>query len=476
MEAVLGEPALVRICDLAGRPRGTGFLADELGTVITSHEAVDGLGRVIVNTREDRSHLAEADDITPLPEWDLALIRTDGLDVAPLVIGAERADATGLRVRLRTGHTAPPGPETWTDARLAGTATVTYTSTDRFHALEEVLELDLPEAAVAELPLSRRASGSPVLDAETGAVLAVLGTALHSRGRAAGFAVPLRTAGLLEPDGPLGTLLARNGATVPGYGLDLNLAGVLRLTAVSVGPAVERAREVRRVHRPEVADALRQFMESDASAVALVGSPGTGRTTELAALAARRSDEVAVAPTVWLRGADLRAEDGSVREAVGRALSESRCTPSADVAARLARDAKRPLVVLLDAPEEMPTRLARELRRWTAGTASWLRASGARMVIACGPEHWEQAGEFFPYTMLHEGAEPDSGAQGRHALPPCVRLGGLPSAQVARAHERYGLDEGALSEADAGHLPTMRILAEICGSLGGVVDYGSAAP
>ena len=38
------DEALVRICDLAGRPRGTGFVADHHGTVITSHEAVDGLG------------------------------------------------------------------------------------------------------------------------------------------------------------------------------------------------------------------------------------------------------------------------------------------------------------------------------------------------------------------------------------------------------------------------------------------------
>ena len=31
---------LVRICDPVGRPRGTGFVADDRGTVVTSHEAV----------------------------------------------------------------------------------------------------------------------------------------------------------------------------------------------------------------------------------------------------------------------------------------------------------------------------------------------------------------------------------------------------------------------------------------------------
>lgn len=494
MGAVLAEPALVRICDLAGRPRGTGFLADHTGTVITSHEAVDGLSRLVVHAHDARTHLAKAGDITPLPEWDLALIRTDGLHVAPLVIGAERARTAGMPVRLRTGHTTPRRAGCWTDAQLAGTASVTYTSTDRFHALEEVLELALPEAAAVELHLSRRASGSPVLDAGTGAVLAVLGTALHAPDRTAVFAVPLRAAGLWEPEGPLSALLARNAATVSGFGPDLNLAGALRLTEVSVRPAVERV--ALHVHRPQVADALRQFVESDASAVALVGGAGTGRSTELAAFAAQRAGEAVPAPTVWLRGADVRAGDGSVREAVGRVLVEAgrvvaasgppgavrhtpggECAPSADVVARLARDAKRPLLVLLDAPEEMPATLfsesREELRQWTTGTAGWLRAAGARMVIACGPELWEQAGAFFPHAMLHEGrGETTGGVQRSAALPPCVRLGELPPEQAAHARERYGLDADALSEADEGHPLAMRMLAEVRAALGAEPSSG----
>ncbi|MGH3311807.1 MAG: trypsin-like peptidase domain-containing protein, partial [Streptomyces sp.] len=284
MSAVGAEPALVRICDLAGRPRGTGFVADGLGTVVTTHEAVDGLACAVVHAPGERSYLAEAGDITSLPEWDLALIRTEGLGVAPFVIGAERARAAGTAVHLRTGHRTPQRSGHWTEAHLAGTATVTYTSTDRFHAVEEALELVLPESAAVELRLSRRASGTPVLDADTGAVLAVLGTALHTPHRSAGFAVPLRAAGVLEPDGPLGMLLARNGANVPGFGRDLNLAGALRLTSASAASAADGAGGA--VHRAEAADAFRQFEESGASVAGLVGSPGTGRTTELAALAA----------------------------------------------------------------------------------------------------------------------------------------------------------------------------------------------
>ena len=69
----------MRVCDLAGRPRGTGFVADHQGTVITSHEAVDGLARLVLHAPGDRSCVVTSDAVTPLPETDLALVRTEGL-------------------------------------------------------------------------------------------------------------------------------------------------------------------------------------------------------------------------------------------------------------------------------------------------------------------------------------------------------------------------------------------------------------
>lgn len=493
--AVLTEPVSVRICDLAGRPRGSGFFADHDGTVITSHEAVDGLGRLVVHSPDGRSHLAKSHQIVQFPERDLALIRTEGLNGAPLVIGDERTRAVGAAVRLRTGQTpsrassVPSG--SWTEARLAGRARVTYTSTERVYTLDDVVELALPEAEAVALHLSSRASGSPVVDASTGAVLGVLGTALHTPDRTACFAVPLTDDELWESEGELRDVLMRNARTVPGYGPDLNPAGVQELTQASLKPVAERARL--HVRRPHVSDALGRFAGSEASVVALVGRPGTGRSTELAALAARCSAEQA--PAVWLRGAALKEGDGSVREAVGRALTEAARSvtgagsryangpleaglpagdegvPSADVVARLARDVRCPLLVLLDAPEEMPAGLFRELRQWITGTASWLRASGARMVLACGSEFWELAGGLLPHEMLHTG-QPDGAARSATdevagpELPPCVRLGPMPPVIAAQARERYGLDENALPEADRGHPLAMRMIAEVRAALG----------
>ncbi|MFJ2741256.1 trypsin-like peptidase domain-containing protein [Streptomyces sp. NPDC087440] len=434
--------ALVRICDLAGRPRGTGFVADDLGTVVTSHEAVDGLTRLVLHAPGDRTCLAEHDAITPLPEHGLALVRTSGLDVRPLPVTGRRKVAVGTYVRLAAGG--------WREARVLGAAPVTYTATDRFHLLDSAMELAMGTAGSDALRLGGAAAGGPVLDAATGAVLAVLGTSLHSAHRAAGFAVPLGG----EDDGPLGELLRRNAATVPAYGEDLNLAGALQLTGTSVGPVGGPGIWRDPVERACLRREFEDFTTSSAYVLGLVGTPGTGRTTELRALAARRACGPEPAPTVWLRGADLRNADGSVADAVGRALAQagrivaasgtpgdmSVATP--ERVARLAADAGRPLLVLLDGPEEMPPVLAHRLPEWTSGTADWLHTNGARLVVGCRPEHWEQA------ELLHPA-------------PRTVPIGDFSSPEAVYARERYGIEAGALRDADARHPLTLRLLAEV---------------
>ncbi|MEU5423129.1 serine protease, partial [Streptomyces sp. NPDC020667] len=333
---------LVRIRDLAGRPRGTGFLADDRGTMITSHEAVDGLARLVLLAPGDRTCLVGADAVTQLPGCDLALVRTEGLGVRPLPVAAADWIEDGTEVRLRAGR--------WQTARIVGEALVTYTATDRFHLLDAAVELSLGERD--GLRLGEEATGGPVIDARTGTVAAVLGTALHAERRSGGFAIPLRAAAGATPDGPLAALLERNAATIPAYGPDLNLAGALQLTATSLGQ-VSTARAWRDpVPRPEIAREFERFLacprppftgaddgpepaggadgpegglpcggdaaepaappddrEADTEAepgagpeaepetrpplgplvLGLVGGPGTGRPTELGALASRRA-------------------------------------------------------------------------------------------------------------------------------------------------------------------------------------------
>jgi hypothetical protein len=482
-----GDEALVRIRDLAGRPRGTGFVADHRGTVITSHEAVDGLPRLVLHAAGDRTCLVTADAVTPLPALDLALVRTEGLGVDPLPVTVRDRIGTGTYVRIAAGC--------WREARVLGATSVTYTATDRFHLLDDALELAIGTAGRDALRLGGGAAGGPVLDAATGAVVGVLGTALQSGQRDTGFAVPLRPHG----EGPLGELLARNTATVPAYGADLNLGGVLELTATSVGSdgppgalagfvgpgrGPDGSCVLEPVERPSVAREFAAFVEGPAAVLGLVGAPGSGRTTELAALAARRNGGARPAPTLWLRGADLRDGDASVADAVRRTVERAARILAASVArsgglgdvgperlARVARDAGRPLLLLLDGPEEMPPVLAHRLAEWTAGTGEWLRESGARLVVGCRAEYWEGAG--FPRELLYGGstsAAPGPDDAGPHsstrpALPVCVHLGDLRLDEARRARAAYGVTEDALAAADARHPLALRLLSEVLAAL-----------
>ncbi|MFJ4820618.1 trypsin-like peptidase domain-containing protein [Streptomyces sp. NPDC088801] len=437
--------ALVRIHDLAGRPRGTGFLADHHGTLITSHEAVDGLPRLVLYGAGDRRRVVSADAVTPLPALDLALVRTEGLGLRPLPVTVREEAGTGTYVRIAAGG--------WREARLLGATAVTYAATDRCHRLD-ALELAVGTAGRDALRLGGGAAGGPVLDAGTGAVVGVLGTALSSDHRDVGFAVPLHSRLPGAPQ-PLAHVLAENAATVPAYGADLNPAGVLDLTAASValagppgGTGVPQP-----VERAAVAAGFTAFTDGPAAVLGLVGPPGSGRTTELAALAERRRRDGR--PTLWLRGCELRDGDGSVADAARRALDRAAPAVAASAPAgpgditperlaHLARSAGRPLLLLLDAPEEMPPTLARRLTDWTDRTTRWLRETGAKLVVACRAEYWEAAS--FP-------------------AEPCVGLGDLTESEAREMCRSHGIAGRALAPADARHPLTLGLLAEVRAAL-----------
>ncbi|MFD9101928.1 serine protease [Streptomyces virginiae] len=521
---------LVKICDPAGRERGSGFVADDRGTVVTSHEAVDGLTRVLLHG-SGRTWLAEAADVTALPHLALALVRTDGLGVRPLPVAQREAIDPGTYVRLPARG--------WRQARVLGSAQAAYPVAGRPHPVPAV-ELAIGTDGRDALAQGGEACGGPVLDATTGAVLAVLGTALRTEHRSGGFAVALRAAADADPQGPLAALLERNAATVPGRGADLNLAGALELTATTVGATGP----FEPVERPGVAAELDAFTAGDRPVLGLVGNPGTGRTTELTALTLRRARGAHPAPTLWLRGADLHATDTSLADAATRTLTtaartieaadragrspqgadrtlsdaarsggagcvsgrspqgaertaaalsdpEHRSAPeetprrapdpaeataaaeatgtdpggaagddatpagAATHLARLVARAGRPLLVVLDAPEEMPPALAHRLGPWTEATAAWLRATGARLVVAARPEYWERAGALHRPGALHIPA------RAARRLPPALPLADLTAAEAETARARLGIPADAVRDADARHPLTLQLLAGI---------------
>ncbi|WP_151775538.1 trypsin-like peptidase domain-containing protein [Streptomyces abyssomicinicus] len=494
------EAALVTLCDLAGRPRGTGFAADHHGTVITAHEVVDGLSRLLVRSG-DRTLATPDGAITPLPALGLALVHAEGLEAAPLPVSQRAAVGPGAYVRIVSAGLR--------EARVLGVVDAAH----RSHLLRGVLELAMGTAGREALRPGGGAAGGPVLDAVTGAVLGVVGTDLRScptedapdtgrdpdllgGHRAAGYVLPLRETAVRRTGGPLAELLARNAATVPAYGPDLNLAAVVELTATSVASDGPARGPVDPVPRTAVEREFTAFAQGGATVLGLVGPPGGGRTTALAELAAHRHRATAAAPTLWLRGADLRDGDTSVADAARRALDRAGRiaaaarfppsrpgapggpgtpggtggpgTPGPDAAglgdlsperlARIARQAGRPLLIVLDGPEEMSPLLAHRMPAWTEGTADWLLAHGARMAVGCRSEYWERAGAEFPPELLHVPAD-DAGRTG--TLPACVRLGDLTAEEARHARERFGIPDGVLGGADARHPLTLRLLAGV---------------
>ncbi|MFI5904946.1 serine protease [Streptomyces cyaneofuscatus] len=449
---------LVRICDQAGRPRGTGFVADDRGTVVTAHQATAAPGPYLLHGTDGRTCSVGPDDITALPALGLALLRTGGsgtLGVEPLPIA--------VRERIEPGSYVGIAAHGRREARVLGTAPATYTAPDGAHPVPAALELALGTDGRDALRSGGAAIGGPVTDPATGAVLGLLCTALTTPYEAAGLALPIPRGA----DAALDALLARNATAAPAYGPDLNLAGALQLTATSVGSADGPKSRTAPVEREDVSAEFAAFATGTGTVLGLVGAPGTGRTTELAALAARRADGAAPAPTLWLRGADLLADDTSVAAAADRTLTRSArivtaagalgdmATATADRIAALAADAGLPLLVVLDGPEEMPPLLAHRLPEWTANTASWLREHGVRLVVACRPEHWETAGALYPPGALHRPHRP------ARALPPSLRLADLTPDQADRAKERLGIPPHALAPGHDRHPLTLRLLAEV---------------
>ena len=450
------ERALLRIRDLNGGLRGLGFVADRQGTVLTAHEAVAGLDRIVLHTQDGQSRVLGPQDVLLLPAQGLALLRTGaagGLPVPPLPIAAA-APRRPVAVPRTAGE---DGRITLLQGGVLGGTAAMYAWAGEFHVIGAALVLDLPQL------LGPPPAGAPVLDAESGAVLAVVAPGLRSPYPAGTHPAGALAAVPGDGDEALAQLLARNAAEVPGYGRALNLGGVLRLAAVQLaaadaGPGAVTGLAADRVDRP---DGL-VGEEPRATVTALLGAPGSGRSTELAALAVRRAEGHRALPTLWLRGADLHPDGNGgpepLADAVGRALGHATRLLAADrpgagpgpdpaAAAALCSAAHRPLLVVLDSPEEAP---AAPDEAWLRAATRWLDGCGARLLTACGPDAWEQ-------LAPGRAAGTDDPAD-----PPRVhRLGPLPAEAADRVRRRYGLPADRPGPADARHPLSLRLAGEL---------------
>ncbi|MGW4697634.1 serine protease [Kitasatospora cineracea] len=434
-----GDPAqaLLRIRDQQGRLCGLGFVADRHGTVVTAHEAVAGLPRLVLHTPGGQSRVLGPESVDLLPERGLALLRT-------AAVGGLPGPALPIGRTAVTGPVAVPH-QRWEDGAPA-LAHGRPLGRESGRCGDGALVRTVPGVLLLDLPVTPPA-GAPVLDPETGAVLAVLAPRVRAVAGPGVAAVPLAADGRPE-DSPLGRLLARNAADAPAFGRALNLGGALRLTeaqleGAAAGPGRIAELAADRVDRP---DGLSGEEPQDVLTV-LLGESGSGRSTELAALAVRRAGAARPLPTLWLRGADLAAGDRTLGDPLRRRLALAARefgVPEVDPGelAALCADAGRPLLVVLDGPEEAPLALS---ARWLAAGLEWLRAHRARALVACRPDGWEQLGPW-------------------RSAARALWLGPLTDDAAARAGRRYGLPDTFLGPAERGHPLALRLAGELRGA------------
>ncbi|WP_152648926.1 serine protease [Streptacidiphilus anmyonensis] len=446
----------MRVSDSRGTLRGLAFGVDHDGTLVTAHEVVDGLAGVRLAYPDGRSARVDAGRIVPLPEHGLALLRSDFPPGAPWPL----ADGTGTRL------VCVPGQGAALQGAVTRLVTARYEASERFWLLPDVWQLSL-EQAPSGLPV--HAAGGPVVDAETGAAVGVATAALRSRRRGAVLAVRL---GAVAGEPLLADLLARNAETVPAHGRALNLAGVLELAAAGIDAAATEA-GARRVPR---ADGLLETVQGQGwdpvrTVLAVVGEAGSGRTTELAAVALHRTRAAYRLPTLWLRGADLAAGDASVLDAADRVLGRVQAllrhpapAPLAGQAARVAAAAHRPLLIVLDAPEEAPPQLLARWRGWCAQTVRRLRATESRLVLGCLPEFWERTCSYLgPDDVQGECrlGPLDPGTAGELAL--LRQAPGVTPGVVTRGVVKplVGTEPGVAGLVAAGDALALRLLGEV---------------
>jgi hypothetical protein len=395
-----GSAALVRIRGANGETLGTACPVDRYGTLMTCLDVVDGRpGSLAVPARGGDAVPLAGWRMHALRRWNLALLTPDPVAAAAMagLLGAAAQPlGTGRSTRLVALPVLGRGPRPLTGS-VAGTVTAVCAgrSLPGCWRIESGRGPGLPAGSV----------GGPVVDAETGAVVGVLlGEGAGAGGRGGGaVALPL---GALLGEADLVELLRRNAVSVPAFGRALNLAGVLELTGAQLSCAVAGgavAPEVAAAVRAPRADGLvERWAVGGPSVLAVVGGSGTGRSTELAALVAARPARL---PAVRLRGAELRAGDRSLGEAVERAMDAAAVRlgvprvggggPGAAAVCRMAAAGGHPLSVLLDSPEEAPPALLPDLEQWCRESAEWLRSVGARLAVGCGPEFWEWVAEWF---------------------------------------------------------------------------------
>jgi Trypsin-like peptidase domain/NACHT domain len=431
----LVDQALVRICDAGGHTRGTGFFIGE-GTILTCHHVVDGLADVVARIGDRDVEVASSEEE-----------RLSALDVAML-----RCDTDELQSVLPLGLALPAAPSVWAkgfqyaalmpeavplSGTVSGRTAVAYTAR-RSYELTGVL-------ALGGLTVDAGTSGAPLLDREWGVVIGMVNTRFNLPGGLTGFALPLRD--VVTASERVATLIDRNRRRVPAYGPYLNVAAARATCSAALRDAMRRfvdrelILEDRYCARPRVAAMIDEFFAGEDKLLPIVGASGTGKTTELAALARRESlrHPVLLVPCAELDGPVEEGLLGNLGRILGRTVPDA---AAVDAVLGQLEDDGAELLILLDALNDVPGHVAVNERSWLAATFEWVRRHRVRLLVTCRPDHWELVARLFPPDLAPK--EP-------------ARIDDFSQTEASEALRRYELTSHGLEPDDVRHPLLVRI-------------------
>jgi hypothetical protein len=309
-------------------------------------------------------------------------------------------------------------------------------------------------------PAAKGFSGSPVVDVDSGCVVAVVSGGNTARGRS--WAVQLSSA---KSWPRLGEALAENDRRLPRFGAAVNHLGAIEScrwqSQLALQSLLDANRFVRAwdVRREAISNALHRFRRSDFPVLAVVGDANVGKTWALASEIVTARD----VPSLLVLASALDGPD-SLADVLNRSIekgfpaSHGARPPQVAEIANAARAAGGTLMVLLDGINESP-RLAAMSPQWLPEAVGYCRRLGIKLVVTCRSELWPTFARRIPEpenSLFVPGNDATRMPESR-----CLHVGTFTQAEAVQASQRY-----ALPIAEIGTLRSNPLLFRIARDLG----------
>jgi hypothetical protein len=438
--------ALVHVLTDKGGTSGTGFFVGERD-VITCHHVVHGLIEPIqVKLHDGHDATARLDRTRSCPEADLGVLVVD--QEAPDILPCGTRADLGHPV-WATGYHQPSefvkGPVP-TPAIIGGRVDVESPNEPRYaYDGFEMLNAHIRPGI----------SGGPVLDAETGVVVGLVGVEQFQNilirrdsftlegSQIDGLAIDLAYLANRHP--PFGELLRANRDRIAAYGRHLNAPGARDLCRRQRELTLEELLRTRYDRaKYTVREAERQvtdFLASTQKVLPVVGNTGVGKTCLLGHLAdelPHRGHTVVV-----LRGFHVRLEaGGGLAENLHTELARLGASRFKSLDLLFTAIDPKALVVLFDALNEIPYSDLNVLRSWWVRSIAWIARTNVRLILTSRQRTWDflckEIGSdlcYCPFPTLTRAESGTRSSQASEGLP----LGPFTPDEYQAAITRYGV-------------------------------------